>query len=88
MMSHKPKEVLLQVLRGSGAPEEMIRAAKAFRCPTCAVSQESPKTHPVSAPAPCSYVFNKEVSIDVFEVQDSERRKYQFLNIVCVGTCY
>ena len=39
MMSHKPKEVLLQVVWGSGAPEEMIRAAKAFRCPTCAVSR-------------------------------------------------
>ena len=63
MMSHKPKDCLLQVLRGSGAPVEMIRAAKAFRCPTCAVSRESPKTHPVSAP--CSYAFNKEVSIDV-----------------------
>ena len=86
MMSHKPKEVLLQVLRGSGASDDMIRAAKAFRCPTCAVSQEIPKTHPVSAPP--SYVFNKEVSIDVFEVQDSDRTKYQFLNMICVGTCY
>ena len=65
MMSHRPKEVLLQVLRGSGAPEEMIRAAKAFRCPTCGVSQETPKKHPVSAP--CSYVCNKEVSIDVLK---------------------
>ena len=62
----------------------MISAAKAFRCPACAVLQETPKPHPISPP---SYVFNKEVSIDVFEVQDSDRNKYQFLNMICVGVC-
>ena len=34
MMSHKPERILLQVLRGSGAPEEMIRAAKALSLPS------------------------------------------------------
>ena len=45
MMSHKPKEVLIQVLRGAGASDELINAAKVFKCETCRVSDEATKTH-------------------------------------------
>ncbi|CAE7418365.1 GIP [Symbiodinium sp. CCMP2592] len=86
MMSHKPKEVMIQVLRGAGASEELINAAKVFRCETCRVSDESVRTHPVNAPPP--YEFNHTVSVDVFETSDSVGEKYSWLNIVDNGTCY
>ena len=86
MMSHKPKEVMIQVLRGAGASDELINAAKVFKCETCRVSDEGTKTHPVSAPPP--YEFNHTVSVDVFETADSTGQKYSWLNIVDNGTCY
>ena len=86
MMSHKPKEVMIQVLRGAGASDEFINAAKVFKCETCRVSDEGTKTHPVSAPPP--YEFNHTVSVDVFETADSTGQKYSWLNIVDNGTCY
>ena len=55
MMSHKPKEVMIQVLRGAGASDELINAAKVFKCETCRVSDESIRTHPVNAPPPYEF---------------------------------
>ena len=86
MMSHKPKEVMIQVLRGAGASDELINAAKVFKCETCRVSDESIRTHPVNAPPP--YEFNHTVSVDVFETSDSVGEKYSWLNMVDNGTCY
>ena len=77
---------MIQVLRGAGASDELINAAKVFRCETCRVSDEGTKTHPVSAPPP--YEFNHTVSVDVFETSDSTGQKYSWLNIVDNGTCY
>ena len=87
MMNHKPKEVLVllvQVLRGAGAFEELVNAAKIFQCESCRVSDEKTRTHPVSAPPP--YEFNHTVSVDVFETADYTGHKYSWLNIVDVGT--
>ena len=86
MMNHKPKEVLVQVLRGAGASEELVNAAKIFQCESCRVSEEKTRTHPVSAPPP--YEFNHTVSVDVFETADYTGHKYSWLNIVDVGTSY
>ena len=86
MMNHKPKEVLVQVLRGAGASEELVNAAKIFQCESCRVSDEKSRTHPVSAPPP--YEFNHTVSVDVFETADYTGHKYSWLNIVDVGTSY
>ena len=84
MMNHKPKEVLVQVLRGAGASEELVNAAKIFQCESCRVSDEKTRTHPVSAPPP--YEFNHTVSVDVLETADYAGHKYSWLNIVDVGT--
>ena len=86
MMNHKPKEVLVQVLRGAGASEELVNAAKIFRCESCRVSEEKVRTHPVSAPPP--YEFNHTVSVDVLGTADSTGAKYSWLNIIDVGTSY
>ena len=86
MMSHNPKEVLIQVLRGAGASDELINAAKLFKCESCRVSEESVKTHPVSAPPP--YEFNHTVSVDVFETADCAGARFSWLNMVDVGTRY
>ena len=34
------------------------------------------------------YAFNNEVAVEGLEVQDSNKNKYQFLNMVDCGTCY
>ncbi|CAE7728714.1 RE1 [Symbiodinium sp. CCMP2592] len=86
MMNHKPKEVLVQVLRGAGASEELVNAAKIFKCESCRVSEEKVRTHPVSAPPP--YEFNHTVSVDVLETADSTGAKFSWLNIIDVGTSY
>ncbi|CAE7834664.1 unnamed protein product [Symbiodinium sp. CCMP2592] len=86
MMNHKPKEVLVQELRGAGASEELVNAAKIFKCESCRVSEEKVRTHPVSAPPP--YEFNHTVSVDVLETADSTGAKFSWLNIIDVGTSY
>ena len=86
MMNHKPKEVLVQVLRGAGASEELVNAAKIFKCESCRVSEENVRTHPVSAPPP--YEFNHTVSVDVVETADATGAKFSWLNIIDVGTSY
>ena len=86
MMNHKPKEVLIQVPRGAGASDELINAAKLFKCESCRVSEESVKTHPVSAPPP--YEFNHTVSVDVFETADCTGARFSWLIVVDMGTCY
>ena len=45
-----------------------MNAAKIFQCESCRVSEEKPRTHPVSAPPP--YEFNHTVSVDVLETAD------------------
>ena len=86
MMNHKPKEVLVQVLRGAGASEELVNTAKTFQCESCRMSDEKPRTHPVSAPPP--YEFNHTVPVDVPETADYVGHKYSWLNMVDVGTSY
>ena len=86
MMNHKPKEDMVQVLRGAGASEELVNAAKIFQCESCRVSEEKPRTHPVSAPPP--YEFNHTVSVDVLETADDAGHRYSWLNVIDVGTSF
>lgn len=86
MLGHKPKEVLIQILRGSRAPQAYIDAVRYFRCDACAVTARDPKTHPVSAPSP--YAFNHELHIDIFTIHDYDGNAYQFLSVVDCGTTF
>ena len=84
VLGHKPRNVVLQILRGAKAPEEYIQAAKLYRCDTCAELAPATATHKVAPPKP--YIFNHELIIDVLEVKDSAAKRYSFLNILCAGT--
>ncbi len=68
MLGHKPREVILHVLKGARAPQQYIDAAKHFQCSACHEVKDEARTHPVGAPK--DYAFNHEVSIDVFEIWD------------------
>ena len=84
MMGHKPKAVLLRLLRGARASPDLIEAVKQFRCDTCAELQ-APKAVPaVKAPSP--YEFNYEVLIDVVDIKDDNGSLYGVLHIICNGT--
>ena len=63
MLGHKPKEVMIQILRGSRAPPEYIEAVRHFKCESCMLTDSAPKTHPVAAPS--TYAFNHELHVDV-----------------------
>ena len=86
MIGHKPKDVMLQILKGAKAEPELILACKNFKCDACAVSHEGEKTHPVAAPP--RYEFNHTVIVDIFETHDDENGRHSWLSIVCSGTCY
>ena len=86
MIGHKPKEVLLQVLRGAGADQAYIDAAKLYRCDDCAQVQEKVRTHPVGPPS--KYAFNYELQVDVLETYDDSGTRYSWLSVVCCGTTY
>ena len=63
-----------------------MNAAKIFQCESCRVSEEKPRTHPVSAPPP--YEFNHTVSVDVLETADDAGHRYSWLNVIDVGTSF
>ena len=86
MIGHKPKDVMLQILKGAKAEPELIAACKDFKCDACAVSHEGDRTHPVAAPP--RFEFNHTVIVDVFETHDDENGRHSWLSIVCSGTCY
>ena len=86
MLGHKPKDVMVQVLRGAKAPREVIDAAIQFNCDACLASEESSRTHPVAAPP--KFEFNHEVLIDVLETYDARGERYSWLNIIDHGTCF
>ena len=46
MLGHKPKDVMMQIMKGSHAPAEYIDAVKYFKCDGCMLTDRAPKTHP------------------------------------------
>ena len=85
MTGHAPREVVLQILRGSTAAPEVIAAAKKFQRETCTQIQAKPRTRVVKPPS--KYAFNYEVVMDVFESKDDNGARYHNLSILCQGTC-
>ena len=65
MIGHKPKEVLLQVLKEAGADQVYLDAVKLYRCDDCAQTDSKVRTHPVGPPS--RYAFNYELQVDVLE---------------------
>ena len=47
MFGHKPKTVLLQILKGARAPKEYIDAATYFKCDACTETEEPHRRHQV-----------------------------------------
>ena len=77
MLSHKPKSVMLHILKGAGADPQLIEAVKHFRCPDC--PEEHTRQQPVKAPS--LYLFNYEVVVDVFETVDDANTRYSCLSL-------
>lgn len=80
MLGHKPKDVMIQNLKGAKADPELALAAKHFKCDACSTSHEGDETHPVSAPP--RFEFNHTVTVDVFETHDDEGNRHSWLSIV------
>ena len=84
--SHKPKSVMLRLLRAARVGPEMLRGAMLYRCEQCAELQKPQAVAPAALPAP--YEFNHEVILDVFEEKDASGAIHQFLSIVDNGTTF
>ena len=84
MLSHKPRSVMLHILKGARADPTPIEAVKHFRCPDC--PEEHTRAQPVKAPS--LYIFNYEVVVDVLEVEDDAAERYSCLSCVCNGTTF
>ena len=86
MLGHKPREVMIQIMKGSHAPQEYIDAIKYFRRDACVLTDRAPKTHPVAAPS--HYAFNHELHVDVLTLHDMEGMRRLFLSVVDCGTTF
>ena len=86
MLGHKPKEVMVQVMKGAGVDPNTIRGVKWFRCPDCAGVSSGKSVSKVAAPPP--YTFNHSVIVDVFYIRDMARDVFGFLSILCNGTTF
>ena len=84
--SHKPKPVMLRLLRAARAGPEMIRGAMLYKCDTCTELQRPESVAPAAVPGP--YEFNHEVLVDVFEEQDAAGTLHQFFSIIDNGTTF
>ena len=86
MLGHKPKAVMLQVMKGAGVESEIVEGAKFFRCDDC--SEISVPSKAAIVKAPSLYAFNYEVIIDVFYTQDMDGVTFGYLSIVDNGTTF
>ena len=68
MINHKPKEVMIQIMKGANVDKETINAVKFFRCPVCTSTSTASSVAKVKAPS--LYAFNFEVILDIFYVHD------------------
>ena len=84
--SHKPRSVMLRLLRAARVGPDMLRGAMLYRCEQCAELQRPDRVAPAALPAP--YEFNHEVLLDVFEEKDASGALHQFLSIIDNGTTF
>ena len=86
MIGHKPKEAVIQILKGARAAPTLIEAATYFKCEACSeINKDKP---PRPAKAPSRYEFNREICVDVFEVEDDNDQRHSVFSIVCAGACF
>ena len=86
MIGHKPKAVLVQIMKGARVSREIIDAVKFFKCDHCAEVSNASSVARVKAPS--LYSFNHELIIDIFYNHDMEGTLYGWLSIVCNGTTF
>ena len=86
MVNHKPKAVMIQIMKGANVNKEVINGVKFFRCETCAGLQSPSSVAPVKAPSP--YMFNHNVIIDIFYIQDMAGMTFGCLSVVYDGTTF
>jgi len=68
MIGHKPKAVLVQIMKGARVSREIIDAVKFFKCDHCAEVSNASSVARVKAPS--LYSFNHELIIDIFYNHD------------------
>ena len=68
---------MIRMLKAPQAGKEVIDAAQHFRCPACEEKRKEEEPRAVAPTKPCDKLkFNQEISINVFEVHDSEGARH------------
>ena len=83
---HKPKSVMIRLLRAAKVSPEMIQGAQLYRCENCAELSRPMTTGPAALPGP--YEFNHEVLVDVLDEQETLCKLHRLLSIICNGTTF
>ena len=83
---HCPSRVLTEILRASGSRAEYFKAAKLIRCDGC--EHEKPKPQTSKSTLLRTYKSNQSIGIDIFEIKDSNGKRYSVLSFLCLGTLY
>ena len=86
MLGHKPKAIMRQVLKTSGAPPEQLAGVELSHCDKCDEAVLPLRLHPVKEPA--RYTFNHEVLIDFFEAMETTGERFSFLSISATARCF
>ena len=75
--------MLTEILRASGSRAEYFKAAKLIRCDGCEHEKPKPQEHIAE-----DIQFNQSIGIDIFEIKDSNGKRYSVLSFLCLGTLY
>ncbi len=87
MMGHCSSASLERMLKASMVGKEVVDAVKHFRCQTCEELKKDENPRSVKPTrAPFEQKFNYEVSMDVFEVHDSQGQRHSILSLVDLAT--
>ena len=77
---HRSNRRLARALVLSGAPTEVIRAAKNLKCSICDEKKRPKARRPASLPAPKD--VSDQVHLDIFEVADVEERHFYVVHAI------
>ena len=87
MFGHCTNATLARMLRNSMVGADVIRAARYLRCQVCEEMKDDAQPRVAAPTKEASKLdFNHELSLDAFEVKDSQGQRHTILSMVCTAT--
>ena len=83
--NHPAPRTLEAILKAGGASKEFVQAAKLVRCDTCIKTSGKPRGHPVGSGTK-EYQVGDALGVDILEVVDSDKQRFQCMNMVDIAS--